>query len=164
MMIEDLNVKQDVVIIPREKATFGMDEYGRWYNESGKLEKRSIIRYLNAAIREDDGGFFVTQYIDDKVEKVYFPYVKTALFAIDLNLKTFPLQLKLNNGTSIDLKPEQLFTEKDSLYQRQRRSCIRLTERSLIKLSRFIEPSQGALVLLIEGQRYEIPSKPLQFD
>ena len=133
-----------------------LDENGRWFNESGPLAKRSIIKYLNRSIAKDDQGFYVTQLNGKKQEKVYFPYVETALFAVDINLKSSPLQLKLNTGKIISLDPNSLLVKNDRLYLQEEDELIKFSEHALVKLSKLLVPHEKQMVLLIAGVEYFI--------
>ena len=74
------------IIIPKEKAVFRMDANGRWHNAHGPFENPKIIAYFNAAIRKDADGYYLYQELEDRAEKVYFPYEDTALFVQGDNL------------------------------------------------------------------------------
>ncbi len=126
-------------VIPREEAVFRMDSQGNWHNESGKITKSSIIRYFNNSIQKDENGFFVVQEIGDRREKVYFPYEETALFAIDLKFKSEGVILRLNTKKELLLNPHDLFVKGDNLYMDHEGGVIKFSERSLVKISKFLK-------------------------
>lgn len=121
-------------IITKEKAVFWMDEHGRWCNAHGPFEHKKIIRYFNSSIRRDDAGYFVAQEYDGLMEKVYFRYQVTPLFALDL-IETQPPRLLLNTESVIELRPENLFLLDDCLYMYCGDECIKCSPRVMLKLS-----------------------------
>jgi hypothetical protein len=146
---------QEIVIL-KEHAVFWMDEHGRWCNAHGLFQHRKIIDYFNSCIRKDQDGYFVEQIRDNIREKVYFRYVDTPLFAVDV-VAGDSLTLTLNTGNTIKLDPCLLFVRNDNLYLRQENECIKFSERVLLKLSRHIEVSQSRYYFCMEDQRYPIP-------
>ena len=92
------------IIIKKEDAVFWMDGNGRWHNQHGEFEHKKVVAYFNRSIGFDADGYFVSQVRDDMVEKVYFPYQETALFAVDI-IQDNDLQLLLNTQKQITLKP-----------------------------------------------------------
>ena len=71
---------------------------------------------------------------DDMVEKVYFSYQETALFAVDI-IQNDDLHLLLNTQKQIPLNPEKLFIRNDTLFMHFENQIIKFTGRSMIKLS-----------------------------
>ena len=68
-------------VVPKEKAVFWLDAYGRWHNEHGVFEHKKIISYFHSSIRKDAEGYYLFQkHNDHTIEKVYFKYEDTALF------------------------------------------------------------------------------------
>lgn len=136
------------VIIPREKAVFRMDARGRWHNDHGPLEHPKIIAYFNANIRWDAGGYYLSQELNDHIEKVYFPYEDTALFAVDLRGGD-PEELLLNTGARRPLNPQRLAMRGDDLYQLTVEASdtsvqrLKFTERCLLKIADRLEESDG---------------------
>jgi hypothetical protein len=65
---------------------------------------------------------------------VYFKYEDTPLFVVDLS-ESEPIQLVLNTGATIPLKPEQRFVRADSLYIQREAEHIKFSERVLMRLS-----------------------------
>ena len=148
------------VVIPKDKAVFGMNELGKWYNEFGLITKPSIIKKLNSSLSFDECGFYVSQVIDTRREKIYFPYVETALFAIDFSINDVNnIRLKLNTKEQIQLDPESLFVKDDCLYQEQSEYCIKFSERALVKLSKNLEEEGDQLLIVINGHPYSIEQR-----
>jgi hypothetical protein len=130
------------IVIPKEKAVFWMDAHGRWHNEHGVFEHPKIIAHFNAQIRWDRDGYYLSQEINDHIEKVYFPYEDTALFALDL-LSGPPEVLRLNTGERLPLDPRRLALKGDDLYQLRDGERIKFSERCLLKLAERIDDSDG---------------------
>jgi hypothetical protein len=130
------------IIIPKEKAVFRMDARGRWHNEHGPFEHPRIIAYFNANIRRDAGGYYLSQELNGRLEKVYFPCEDTALFAVDFVCGP-PEELLLNTGARLPLDPDRLAMRGDTLYQLHGEERIRFTENCLLKLVGRIEESGG---------------------
>jgi hypothetical protein len=147
------------IIIPRDKAMFRMDAYGRWHNEHGPFEHPKIIAYFNTHIRRDEDGYFLSQELDGRLEKVYFPYEDTALFALDLRSGP-PEELLLNTGARLPLTPNLLAMRGDDLYQLQGEERIKLTERCLLKLADRIEERNGHYHFINDGDRSPIAVIP----
>lgn len=130
------------VVIPKEKAVFWMDARGRWHNQHGAFEHPKIIAHFNAHIRRDAGGYYLSQEINGRIEKVYFPYEDTALFALDL-CGGSPEVLLLNTGERLPLDPRGLAVKGDALYQLRDGERIKFNERCLLKLAERIDDSDG---------------------
>jgi hypothetical protein len=130
------------IVIPKEKAVFWMDAHGRWHNEHGVFEHPKIIAYFNAHIRRDGDGYYLSQEINGHIEKVYFPYEDTALFALDLHSGP-PEVLRLNTGERLPLDPRRLALKGDDLYQLRDGERIKFSERCLLKLVERIDDSDG---------------------
>jgi hypothetical protein len=130
------------IIIPKERAVFRMDAHGRWHNEHGPFEHPKIIAYFNANIHRDDRGYYLCQELNDHIEKVYFPYEDTALFALDL-VGEGREELVLNTGAHQPLDPDRLVVRGEDLYQLRGDERIKFTERVLLKLAARIEESDG---------------------
>jgi hypothetical protein len=130
------------IIIPKERAVFWMDARGRWHNEHGPFEHPKIISYFNSHIRRDAGGYYLSQELNGHIEKVYFPFEDTALFAIDLG-RGSKEELILNTGARLPLDPDRLAVRGEDLYQLTDGERIKFTERVLLKLAERIEDSDG---------------------
>lgn len=148
----------DIVIISKEDAVFRMDEQGRWFNESGRITKPSIVRYFNRSLGWDETGFFVTQVVDNRLEKVYFPFEETALFAVDLTIKSDRVALHLNTKADTELDPYKLFIKNDNLYMEFEGVFIRFSERSLLKIAGFLKEENGETFFDKEGSPVMIRS------
>jgi len=148
----------DVIVIPKEKAVFWMDGNGRWCNEFGKFEKKKIIDHFHRSIQKDEGGYFVCQEKEDRVEKVYFRYADTALFVFDVCL-TEPISLVLNTGKEIELDPENLWIEKDNLYTVDGGHRIKFSDRALMKAAKILEEKNGEFLIRMKENVYHIPEK-----
>jgi len=142
------------IVIPREDAVFRMDEQGRWFNEFGRITKNSIIRYFNNSIQKDEGGYFVTQEIGERNEKVYFPYEETALFVIDLKFRSDGIYLLLNTKVEILLNPHELYVKEDNLYMSHEGEIIKFSERSLVKISKVLEYKDEETYICLENSRF----------
>ncbi len=145
------------IVIPKEQAVFWMDEQGRWCNAHGIFQHKKIIDYFNACIRKDDKGYFVEQIRDGIREKVYFGYVDTPLFIVDLSLDS--MTLELNTGKTIQLDPGLLYVHKDSLYIRMKEEAVKFSERALLKLSELIGLQEGRYYFQLAGRKYRIPEE-----
>jgi hypothetical protein len=119
-----------------------MDGRGRWHNEHGPFEHPKIIAHFNAHIRRDAEGYYLSQELNGRLEKVYFPCEDTALFAVDLKSGP-PEELLLNTGERQPLRPDRLAMRGDALYQLRGEERIKLTERCLLKLADRIEELNG---------------------
>lgn len=138
-------------MIPREEAVFWMDENGDWWNEHGRFEKRRIIEYFHASIRHDFCGFYVEQENGDILERVYFPYIDTALFVIRIIDGENPKAV-LNTGIKIDLDPAALFMENDNLYIRVNGVKAKFIKQGLEEVLKLIDPEKMAIK--INGRQY----------
>lgn len=147
------------IVIPKENAVFWMDDRGRWCNRHGRFEHKRIIDHFNRAIRRDRDGYYVTQVRGDILEKVYFAYDDTPLFALQVTVKD-PMRLVLNTGETILLDPAQLFVHGDQLYQRRGDERIRFGERALVTMAPYLEDAPHGLSLSINQRTYPIPNQP----
>ena len=134
------------IIVPKEKAVFWMDKNGVWHNEHGKFEHPKIIRHFNRSIQKDDLGYYLFQETDEFEEKVYFPHEDAVLFVVDFSLEE-KLNLTLNTTKTIPLDPTQLFTRNDGLYLQTPEHCIKFSQHALLKLSRYMEETDGKFCL-----------------
>jgi len=146
------------IIVPKEKAVFRMDKNGVWHNEHGKFEHPKIIRHFNRSIQKDDLGYYLSQETDDFEEKVYFPHEDTALFVADF-FGGEKLKLTLNTTKTLTLDPTQLFTRDDSLYLQTPEHCIKFSQHALVKLSRYMEETDGRFCLKLNQTTYTIPER-----
>ena len=150
-MTEDLKE----IIIKKEDAVFWMDGNGRWHNQHGEFEHKKVVAYFNRSIAYDADGYFVSQVRDDMLEKVYFPYQETALFAVDVILND-DILLCLNTGKQIPMDPKKLIIREDSLFMHLENQIIKFTDRSMMKLSNLFDDANGKLTLLLKGVHYTI--------
>ena len=138
-----------------------MDAHGRWHNDHGPLEHPKIIAYFNANIRRDAGGYYLSQELNDHIEKVYFPYEDTALYAIDLRGGKAE-ELLLNTGARLSLNPYRLAMRGDDLYQLMDDECdqsvqrVKFTERCLLKIADRLEASDGDYYYIDADGRHPI--------
>lgn len=146
------------IIIPKENAVFWLDKNGVWHNEHGKFQHPKIIRHFNGSIQKDDQGYHLFQVTDGCEEKVYFPHEDTALFVVNLTLKT-DILLTLNTRETLPLIPAQLFARNDNLYLQTPDHCIKFTQQALFKFSELLEEKEGRLFLLLEGILHPIPER-----
>jgi len=146
------------IIVPKEKAVFWMDKNGVWHNEHGKFEHPKIIRHFNRSIQKDDLGYYLSQATDEFEEKVYFSHEDTVLFVVDFYLGE-QLTLTLNTTKTIPLDPAQLFTRNDSLYLQTPDHCIKFSQHALVKLSRYMEETDGRFCLKLNQTTYTIPEQ-----
>ncbi len=146
------------IIVPEEKAVFRMDKNGIWHNEHGKFEHPKIIRHFNRSIQKDDLGYYLSQETDNFEEKVYFPHEDTALFVTDF-FGGEKLKLTLNTTKTLTLDPTQLFTRNDSLYLQTPEHCIKFSQHALVKLSRYMEETDGRFCLKLNQTTYTIPER-----
>lgn len=149
------------IVVPKGKAVFWMDQFGRWHNQHGPFEHKKVIDYFNSCIRKDKDGYFLGQIRDDHFEKVYFKYEQTPLFVVDAIIETTPatVELILNTTQKLMLDPEQLFIRSDNLYIQKEDEIVRFTDRVLLKLSSFIIVEEDRYYLEINGKRHAIDEK-----
>jgi hypothetical protein len=148
------------IVICRENAVFRMDGTGRWHNRHGPFKHPKIIRYFNQSIQKDEDGFFVSQHHCGIIEKVYFPYVVTALFVVDL-IEDHGVRVKLNTQPELDLIPEKLFFSKEDLYYRLGDDIAKFNPRALLKISTYIEYDGKAYRINIASDSHVIVETPL---
>lgn len=146
------------IIIKKEDAVFWMDGNGRWHNQHGEFEHKKVIAYFNQSIQYDADGYFVSQVRGDVVEKVYFPYQETALFAVDI-LQHDEVRLLLNTRKQVPLNPEMLFIKNDTLFMHFKAQLIKFTSRSMIKLSDRLDDTNGQLTIHLNGLPHAIQEK-----
>ncbi|MDD9302193.1 MAG: MFS transporter permease [Desulfobacter sp.] len=145
-------------IIPKEQAVFWMDSNGVWHNEHGRLEHPKIISYFNRSIQKDDQGYFLSQIIEDREEKVYFPYEETAIFVTHIHIKD-KIELLLNTSQKIMLDPGRLYIKKDSLFFSTPPHEIKFTSHALAKISKCLKEADQGLMLQLGENQYFIPEK-----
>jgi len=135
-------MKYNQQVIKKDDAVFWMDGNGRWHNAHGPFEHKKTIAYFHSAVKRDAGGFYVSQFRDDRLEKVYFKYEDTAFFVFDV-ITGDEITLVLNTGKRLRLDPDGLFVHKDGLFMQSGKDLLKFTDRSLLKLSRRIEYQNG---------------------
>ncbi len=145
------------VVIPKEKAVFWMDGQGRWRNRHGVFAHKGIIDHFNASIRKDAGGFFVAQERSGIIEKVYFRFEETAVFAVDVIWKD-GIFLCLNTGSQTDLVPDKLFVYRDNLFQKDTEYAVKFSERALMKISPHLKCQGDVFVISCNGVDHLIKS------
>ncbi len=146
------------ITIKKEDAVFWMDGNGRWHNQHGEFEHKKVIAYFNQSIQYDSDGYFVSQVRGDMVEKVYFPYHETALFAVDI-LQHDEVRLLLNTRKRVPLNPEKLFIRNDTLFMHFENQLIKFSDRSMIKLSDRLDDANGQFTIHLNGLSYAIEEK-----
>lgn len=146
------------ITIKKEDAVFWMDGNGRWHNQHGEFEHKKVIAYFNQSIQYDADGYFVSQVRGDMLEKVYFPYQETALFAVDI-LQHDGVRLLLNTRKQVPLNPEKLFIRNDTLFMHFENQLIKFSDRSMIKLSDRLDDVNGQLSIHLKGAHYTIQEK-----
>jgi len=152
--------KNQDIIISKEDAVFWMDGNGRWHNQHGEFEHKKVVAYFNRSIAYDADGYFVSQVRDGMLEKVYFPYQETALFAVDILLND-DILLCLNTGKQIPMDPKKLIIRKDNLYMYFENQIVKFTDRSMMKLSDLFDDTGGKLTILLKGVHHTIQEDPL---
>jgi hypothetical protein len=150
--------KNREIIISKKDAVFWMDGNGRWHNQHGEFEHKKVVAYFNRSIGYDADGYFVSQVRGDLVEKVYFPYQETALFAVDI-IQNDDLQLLLNTQKRVPLNPEKLFIRDDNLFMHFENQLIKFTDRSMLKLSDRLDDANGQFTIQLNGVRTTIQEK-----
>lgn len=156
--LKAMTEKNQEIIIKKEDAVFWMDGNGRWHNQHGEFEHKKVIAYFNQSIQYDSDGYFVSQVRGDMVEKVYFPYQETALFAVDI-LQHDEVRLLLNTRKRVPLNPEKLFIRNDTLFMYSENQLIKFSDRSMIKLSDQLDDANGQLTIHLNGLSYAIEEK-----
>ncbi len=150
--------EKKVNVIPKENAVFRMDKNGIWHNEHGRFEHPKIISYFNRSIQKDDQGYFLTQTVDEMVEKVYFPYEDTAVFVVDIRTGEC-IDLILNIGKIITLTPDTLFIKDDSLFLNTPDHLIKFNQHALAKIAGIMDETDQGLVLHLGEATHLIPEK-----
>lgn len=147
------------IVIPKEKAVFRLDQYGRWWHDCEKFTHKKIIDHFHHSIHRDSDGFFLFQSHGNVEEKVYFPYEDTAYFVFDVT-ETEPIVIVLNTGRQLLLEPENLFLKQDILYVMIEGDPARFTDRAMMRLSPWIEEGEGGFVFVASGVRVPIRIEP----
>ena len=148
------------IVVPKEKAVFWLDEFGRWHNEHGQFEHKKIIAHFHSSIRRDADGYYLFQKYDDHTfEKVYFRYVDTALFVFDVKMRndSGKIRLILNTKEEFPLDPNSLFVQNENLYTEHDGHRIKFLDRALLKLGDRLRFSQNRYHFEFHGRNYEIP-------
>lgn len=144
-----------ITCIPKENAVFWLDKDGFWHNRHGKFEHPRIIAYFHGAIRKDEQGYHLYQQHEQVLEKVYFHYEDTALFVFDIRPdKGFTLIL--NTRKEAPLVPSALFIRQDNLYVSLESETAKFSERSLLKLSPYLQYDNDRIYLKSDDGPYEI--------
>lgn len=141
LIIVPMTNNKTEVVISKENAVFWMDGNGRWRNAHGEFRHKKIIEFFHTSIEKDDGGYFLRQDRGDVVEKVYFRYEETAVFVFDVILSE-DIVLVLNTGRRIRLAPDRLFVKGDSLLMHAGNEVFKFTDRSMMKIGRFIDEKE----------------------
>ncbi len=152
-----------VMTISKQDAVFWMDGQGRWHNQHGPFEHKRLIAYFNASINKDADGYYLTQDRGDFIEKVYFPYEETALFAVDIS-KSMPLTITLNTGRQLELAAEGLYICEDQLYMDDQGEIIKFSPRALMKISHYIDYRDGVHWFTAGDKRNKIVERGLGDD
>ena len=148
------------IVVPKEKAVFWLDAYGRWHNKHGAFEHKKVIDYFHSSIRKDAGGYHLFQKRDDRIiEKVYFKYEDTALFVFDVKIQddSDEIRLILNTKDEIPLNPNTLFVQNENLYVEHAGDRIKFVDRAMLKLSDRLKFGQNRYCLKLNGNTYDIP-------
>ncbi len=143
------------IVIPKEKAVFWLDKNGRWHNKHGEFQHRKIIDYFHSSIRKDSDGYYLSQINENYKEKVYFQYEDTALFVFNV-IKNKDIILVSNTKKQIKLNPKKLFIREDNLYMQDGEEFIKFTERSMIKISDYMEYDNDIYLIKVNNKRYKI--------
>jgi hypothetical protein len=148
------------LVVPKERAVFWLDAYGRWYNDHGVFEHKKIIDYFHRSIRKDAQGYYLFQKHDDHTqEKVYFKYEDTALFVFDIKNQddSDGIRLLLNTKDNIPLVPENLFVQNDNLYMQHAGHRIKFIDRAMMKLANQLNFDENRYRLVLSSGTYDIP-------
>ncbi|MBW2604612.1 MAG: MFS transporter permease [Deltaproteobacteria bacterium] len=148
------------IVVPKEKAVFWLDAYGRWRNEHGMFEHKKIIGHFHSSIRKDAAGYYLFQEHDrHTIEKVYFKYEDTALFVFDVKTQddSDKIRLILNTKNEIPLAPENLFVQNDNLYMEHDGHRIKFVDRAMMKLAHGLKFDQHRYRLELNDKTYDIP-------
>jgi hypothetical protein len=145
------------IVIEKEDAVFHMDANGQWHNQYGRFQHKKVIDYFHTCIQKDEHGFYLTQERDDCIEKVYFPYEKTAYFVFDV-IAGDDITLVLNTKERLKMDPGGLCIDDDNLYLRHGEDIIKFTDRSMMKIASFLEERGERYVFVLKGKEYPIDS------
>ena len=144
------------IVIRKEDAVFRLDANGRWRNQHGAFQHKKVIDYFHTCIKKDANGFYLTQQRDDCIEKVYFPYAETAYFVFDVLVREDVIQLVLNTRQRLDLDPGRMYIKEDNLYLRHGDDIIKFTDRSMLKIAKFLEDLDNGYTFVFRGNAYPI--------
>jgi hypothetical protein len=153
-----MNKKRSEIIIPKDRAVFWLAKNGRWHNEHGEFQHKKIIDHFHASIKKDENGYFLCQQTEKVIEKVYFHYEDTALFAVDL-IEEKDITLMLNTKKRVKLEPKNLWIRDDSLYMQAGEETVKFIERGLMKISDLLEFTNNQYFIKVKDRRYRIPQK-----
>ena len=153
-----MNQQMKDIIISKEDAVFWMDGNGRWHNENGPFRHKKLIAYFNTSIGRDPDGFFVGQERGDVREKVYFRCEETAFFAVDIAVESV-MTILLNTQKRIKLDPEKLYIKNDCLFMHYQDTCIKFTDRCMMRLSGYIEACEEIYYFQFNDTRVMIPTR-----
>jgi len=153
-----MSKKRTEIVIPKDQAVFWLDKNGRWHNEHGEFQHKKIIDYFHASINKDETGYFLFQETENVIEKVYFRYEDTALFAVDL-IKEKEFTLMLNTKRRVKLKPKNLWIRDDNLYMQTGGETVKFIKGGLMKISNMLEFTNDQYFIKVKDRRYRIPQK-----
>ena len=151
-----MNDQRREIVIQKEDAVFRLDGNGRWHNQHGPFQHKKVIDYFHTCINKDKHGFYLTQQREDCIEKVYFPFTETAYFVFDVLVGEDAIQLVLNTRQRLDLDPERMCIKEDHLYLRHNDDIIKFTDRSMLKIAKFMEDLDNGYAFVFKGNAYPI--------
>lgn len=143
------------IVIEKEDAVFRMDGNGRWHNRHGRFQHKKVIDYFHACIKKDQHGFYLSQEKENCIEKVYFPFEETAYFVFDVLIGE-EIVLILNTKRRLNLDPDQLRINNDSLYISDGEDLIKFSDRSMIKIAACMEDQDDSYYFVHHEKRVAI--------
>lgn len=143
------------IVIEKEDAVFRMDGNGRWHNRHGRFQHKKVIDYFHACIKKDQHGFYLSQEKENCIEKVYFPFEETAYFVFDVLIGE-EIVLVLNTKRRLNLDPDQLRINNDSLYISDGEDLIKFSDRSMIKIAACMEDQDDSYYFVHHEKRVAI--------
>lgn len=147
--------KLEEIIIPKEEATFWLDNHRKWHNERGEFQHKEIIDFFHSNIKKDKTGYYISQTYRGVREKVYFRYEDTALFVFDV-VKEEGITLELNTKKTLKLNPKRLFLQNEDIYIKVGKEKAKFVGRGMERLADLLE-YDGCFWITLDEREYRIP-------
>ncbi|MDP2908678.1 MAG: MFS transporter permease, partial [Nanoarchaeota archaeon] len=143
------------IIIPKEEATFWLDNQRKLHNERGEFQHKEIIDFFHSNIKKDKTGYYISQTYKGVREKVYFRYEDTALFVFDV-VKEEGITLELNTKKTLKLNPKRFFLQNEDIYIKVGKEKAKFVGRGMERLADLLE-YDGCFWITLDEREYRIP-------